>query len=240
MFKLSPHLPSHATVVAYLALFLAMSGTAYAAATIDSTDVVDESIKSVDLKNGGAVKSEDVVNESLSGQDIKEGTLTKVPNADLLDGKDSTDFALAGDVRVGLLGDASQVRVGYENTVIPALEVGVAALAVYDMQGDYRCPDFPAENNGTLYLTLQGPGDLFIDQGETNPTYINVPDQNDFQTQLEATASGERFTIQYLKTAPGDPVMMTLLVFIVGVPGLAGVNHGTCHVQAQIIDNEGR
>ncbi len=39
-------------IVAYLALVVAMSGTAYAAATIGSGDVIDNSLRSVDLKDG--------------------------------------------------------------------------------------------------------------------------------------------------------------------------------------------
>lgn len=218
MLKLTAHRPRHAIVVAYLALFMAMSGTAYAAATIDSTDVVDESIKSVDLKNGAAVKSEDVVNESLSGQDIKEATL-KFP--------------------VDLLGASGRGRMGHESVTVPALEAWPYALAVNQLAADYRCPDFPAENDGTLYLQIDGPGDLFIDQGEPNPTYIRVPDQHSFGTALVTKASGDAFTIQYEfeGNATYKPAIMTLFIFTVGRPGLAGVNHGTCHVQAQIFDS---
>ncbi|HEX8101122.1 MAG TPA: hypothetical protein VF533_00780 [Solirubrobacteraceae bacterium] len=52
--------PGHATVVAYLALFVALGGTgAYAANTIGSADVVDESLLSRDIKNA-EVKSADI------------------------------------------------------------------------------------------------------------------------------------------------------------------------------------
>jgi len=42
--------PRHGTVVAYVALFVALGGSAYAAATIGSAQVVDDSLRSVDLK----------------------------------------------------------------------------------------------------------------------------------------------------------------------------------------------
>ena len=59
-----------------LALFLVLTGgVAYAAATIGSADVIDESLRSVDLKNGAAVKGLDVVDESLAGADVAESTL---------------------------------------------------------------------------------------------------------------------------------------------------------------------
>ena len=68
-------------LVAYLALFLAMSGTAYAAATIGSRQVIDESLLSRDLKNNAAVNSSDVVNNGLTGADVNEDTLGQVPRA---------------------------------------------------------------------------------------------------------------------------------------------------------------
>lgn len=62
--------------VAYLALVVATSGTAYAAATIGSAQVVNDSLRSVDLRDGAAVKGVDVVNGSLTGRDVKGDSLT--------------------------------------------------------------------------------------------------------------------------------------------------------------------
>jgi hypothetical protein len=104
---------TYANVVATMALFLAMGGGAYAAATIDSADVVNGSLKSVDLSNTDGVRGADVrddtlVGGGLTGVDIKEATLNEVPSAlsaiqarsadqaDFLDGKDSSDFAGTG------------------------------------------------------------------------------------------------------------------------------------------------
>jgi hypothetical protein len=72
--------PSHSTIVAYLALFIALgAGGAYAADTIGSSDVIDESLLSRDIKNGqvrggdialDSIGSARVINGSLSGADI--------------------------------------------------------------------------------------------------------------------------------------------------------------------------
>jgi hypothetical protein len=100
--------PSHATVVAYLALFVALGGTgAYAANTVFSTDIVDGEVKTPDLAGaavsapklkpgavatdklaGAAVTSDkvkdntlggrDVLDNSLKGADIDESTLTNI------------------------------------------------------------------------------------------------------------------------------------------------------------------
>jgi hypothetical protein len=70
--------PSHATVVAYLALFVAVStGGAYAANTVFSTDIVDGEVKTPDLASG-AVNGAKVADNSLSGTDVigKPGTGT--------------------------------------------------------------------------------------------------------------------------------------------------------------------
>jgi hypothetical protein len=80
-------LGSHArhNLVAYLALFVALGGTAVAAKPmVTGADVEDGSL------TGG-----DVQNDSLTGSDILESSLGKVGDADTLDGKDSTDFVSA-------------------------------------------------------------------------------------------------------------------------------------------------
>jgi hypothetical protein len=61
---------SHATVVAYLALFVALGGSAYAAATITGRDVVDRSLTGVDIRNG-TVRSADVA--GVTGEDLGPG-----------------------------------------------------------------------------------------------------------------------------------------------------------------------
>jgi hypothetical protein len=101
---------TYANVVATLALVLVVAGgTAYAANTIGSSDIIDESILSEDVKNG-EVKTADVGNsqihsvdirndtltggdiadDALTGADVSESTLATVPNATTVDGLDSS------------------------------------------------------------------------------------------------------------------------------------------------------
>jgi hypothetical protein len=61
---------SHTTVVAYLALFVALGGSAYAAATITGRDVVDRSLTGADIRNG-TIRSPDV--RSITGADLGPG-----------------------------------------------------------------------------------------------------------------------------------------------------------------------
>jgi hypothetical protein len=81
--------PKYANVTATLALFVALGGTSYAAATISSADVQNGSLRSVDIKNE-SLKSQDVDNGSLTGSDLKNGSIksSDVDNASLL----ATDF----------------------------------------------------------------------------------------------------------------------------------------------------
>ena len=86
-----------------LALFLVLTGgVAYAANTVGSDDVIDNSLLSADVKNqqlkSADVRDDDLSNGGLKGSDIIEGSLATVPNADQLDGRDSKDFARLGGV----------------------------------------------------------------------------------------------------------------------------------------------
>jgi hypothetical protein len=68
--KLRIHPPSHATVVAYLALFVALGGSAYAVATVTGKDIKNRSITKADIKKNG-----------LTGREILERALGRVPRA---------------------------------------------------------------------------------------------------------------------------------------------------------------
>ena len=105
MSRLRQKLPGHATVAAYLAIFFALSAGAIAAATIDSGDVVNNSLKSVDLKNGGGAKGIDVRNRSLRGNDIRNGQLRGAQVADnSIRGADTNEPSLQLSQRILQLG----------------------------------------------------------------------------------------------------------------------------------------
>jgi hypothetical protein len=83
-------------LVAYVALFIALGGTAYASGTIGSDDIIDDSIRSIDVANdtstgGGlapadlrpdSVGSSEARDDGLKGVDIDESSLGSVPRAD--------------------------------------------------------------------------------------------------------------------------------------------------------------
>jgi hypothetical protein len=105
--KLRLRRPGHATVVAYLALFVALGGTGAWATheVILSSDIVDGEVKTPDLANVGvtapklatgavtnaklaanAVTGAKVFDNSLTGADINEASLGTVPNASKVGG----------------------------------------------------------------------------------------------------------------------------------------------------------
>lgn len=79
-----------------LALFVALGGTAYAAATIGSADIIDNSVASVDLKNNDVLAA-DVLDGTLGGLDVFNGSLTGTDvSNDSLTGADIKEASLAG------------------------------------------------------------------------------------------------------------------------------------------------
>jgi hypothetical protein len=66
--------PSPALVIACVALFVALSGVAYAAATIESTDIVDGSIRNRDFKDG-TLRGNEAKRNGFGGGAIKERSL---------------------------------------------------------------------------------------------------------------------------------------------------------------------
>lgn len=70
--RLRAHLTGN--VVAYAALFVALGGTSYAAVTIGSKQITNNSVRSVDLRDND-VASRDIKNRSIKGIDVARGTL---------------------------------------------------------------------------------------------------------------------------------------------------------------------
>ena len=76
--------PSPALIVALVALFISIGGVGYAAATIGSAQIKNNSIRGKDIRNS-TITGKDVKNNSLSGADILESKLGKVPSASSAD-----------------------------------------------------------------------------------------------------------------------------------------------------------
>lgn len=62
--------PNHSMIVSYLALFVALGGTAFAATKLTGADIADGSLSGADLRNG-SVRSTDV--KGITGNDLGPG-----------------------------------------------------------------------------------------------------------------------------------------------------------------------
>ena len=101
--KIALRRPSPALVIACIALFVSMGGVSYGFATgaidgreirngtITHKDVRNNEVRGADIRNS-TIGGRDVAFNTLGGNDIKESTLAKVPDADNVDGVDSSAF----------------------------------------------------------------------------------------------------------------------------------------------------
>ena len=98
--------PSPALIIAVIALFISLSGVSYGVATgfIDSREILNNQVRSVDIRNNeirtrdlrnnevrgidirnSTIQSRDIAINAVRGEDVKEDTLAKVPSALLAD-----------------------------------------------------------------------------------------------------------------------------------------------------------
>jgi len=92
---------TYANVVATLALFLALGGASYAAARIGSASIINNSVRTQDLRNNDirsrdirnrTITNADILTNTVTGRQVRESSLSKVPDADRLDGADGASY----------------------------------------------------------------------------------------------------------------------------------------------------
>jgi len=102
-------------IVALIALFVALGGTAYAAATIGSGQIIDELSKSQDIKNG-EVKNADLGTDAVGSGKISDG---QVKAADIANGAVTSD-KLATAPAAAVFNSASEAVPTATGTVLHA------------------------------------------------------------------------------------------------------------------------
>jgi hypothetical protein len=113
MNRLKQLVPSPAMAVAVVSLFVALGGVGYAAATIGSAQIKNNSIRGKDIKNR-TIGSKDIKKNGLGGTNIKESKLGKVPSASTADAAGTAGTA-GNAATVGGLPPGSLVRVARAN-----------------------------------------------------------------------------------------------------------------------------
>jgi hypothetical protein len=117
---------SSAHVISLVALFISIGGTAFAAATIGSSNVVNDSLKSKDLKDNKAVQSVDVVDGSLTGGDLADGT---VATGDLANNAVTSTKIADGAVGTADLADNSVTSAKVVNDTLTGDDISESTLA---------------------------------------------------------------------------------------------------------------
>jgi hypothetical protein len=155
--------PRYANVTSTLALFVALSGGAYAAASLPARSVGPTQLKKnavvrAKIKNKAvdgskiatnAVNGSKVAADSLSGSDIDESTLAKVPAATLADGAGHANSAAAVDKITYKTATGTATPDGGSATAAcdPGQHVVGGGLRVDDPASAFVVDDFPDAGN---------------------------------------------------------------------------------------------
>jgi hypothetical protein len=188
-------------VVSTLALFVALGGTAYAAATIGSDDVIDDSLRSEDIKNetlrggdltpgtigssrvaDGTLVSSDVQDDALTGTDIKNGTIgASDVAANSRGGGRIADNSLKGtDIDEGSL---TGVKISGITYVYGDSRVNGEATSQSFQGANAYCP--PGQTLiGTGFDVTGGKAGVYPD--ETSAITVNVVDPGEIYVKVEA------------------------------------------------------
>jgi hypothetical protein len=121
---------SYANVMATLALLVALGGGAYAIERVSSREIVNGTIRSIDLKNRKAVRAADVKRDGLRGEQIDERTI------------DAASFApVAGDEA----GDCNPAPSAFTDCASVALRLHAKSRVLAVATGNQESIDGPAK-----------------------------------------------------------------------------------------------
>ncbi len=219
--------PSLTNVVVTVTLITIFSaGTAVAALTVRSIDIVDGEVKTVDLANG-AVTNAKIAANAVTGAKVDESTLGIVPNANLLDGKDSTSF-VSGPGRV--FPASSQFSWGdgvYLFIYGTALDVGFNVLG--------HCYDnkifFTNEGSASwdVWIRVDG-GDPVFGQPGPAGSYPN-------DSVIATAASGPPHLATIHAVQPSTGRQAFVEVSVRGIPPPGSDGYGNCYTYATVVLN---
>jgi hypothetical protein len=174
--------PSPALAIACLSLFIALSGVAYAAATIGSGDIIDGSIRNRDFKDG-TLRGNEAKRNGFGGGAIKERSLNsaeldatklgKVGSAATADGITRHAVISAAGAAVRGRGTTSATRSG-EGQYQVVFDTDVRTCAYFATLGD-PAAGAPAAGeiavgsvagnaNGVLVVTRDSAGTAMVDR----------------------------------------------------------------------------
>jgi hypothetical protein len=175
--------PSPTFVIACLALFIALSGVAYAAATIGSEDIVDGSIRNRDFKDG-TLRGNEAKRNGFGGGAIKESTLdasqldeddiAKVKNAGVADGLTRHAVVAATGTLARGRGTTSSTRSG-EGQYQVVFDADVKACTYFATLGDTADGAPPAGEIAVSSLAGNANGVLVVTRDSTGAATADRP-----------------------------------------------------------------
>ena len=162
--------PSRA--ISAVAIFVALGGTGYAAATVGSAQIKNNSVRGKDVRNS-TLTGRDVKRNSLTGSDVAESRLGKVHSAVRADSAGSAGAAggLAGAASAGLLSTGKATTSGVVKLPRVGTSPATSPERVLLRQGPFtigvKC--YEAAGNPSLQLSLRSsePGSV-INGDQTN------------------------------------------------------------------------
>jgi hypothetical protein len=162
--------PSPALVIACVALFVALGGVAYAAATIGSDDIINGSIRNRDFKDG-TLRGQEAKRNGFGGGAIKETTLDasqldaddigKVKDAAVADGLSRHAVVAAAGTLARGRGTTSAARTG-EGQYQVVFNADVKACTYFATLGDTVDGAPPAGEIGVSSLAGNANGVLVV------------------------------------------------------------------------------
>jgi hypothetical protein len=175
--------PSPALVIACLALFVALGGVAYAAATIDSSDIVNGSIRNRDFKDG-TLRGQEAKRNGFGGGAIKETSLDasqldpndigKVKDAGVADGLSRHAVVTATGVLSRNRGATSAERTG-EGQYQVVFNADVKACTYFATLGDTAEGAPPAGEIAVSSLAGNANGVLVVTRDSTGAATADRP-----------------------------------------------------------------
>jgi hypothetical protein len=166
----------------------------------------------------GSVTGNKVVDGSLKGADIDESTLGIVPNADTIDGLDSSAFVRGP----GSLRESSS---DLPPDAAPHVFLDEPAFFLY-----YYCPETLTENGQFgIGNHLDEPMDVFWDNGSGNPEYFSLAaETSTVHAEFQTRPAGELITFQLHTASEGVATIWMMSVH----------RQSDCHVQAQVVNGQ--
>jgi hypothetical protein len=192
---------TYGSVIATIALFVALGGSSYAAITITGGNIKNGTVTGSDLKDE-SVKGRDVDNGTLTGSDVKNGSLT---SSDIGDGTLSAADFKAGELAAGPAGPAGPPGTGaLTNAVVRRTDVPLPAFT--QAVGTASCANGEiAVGGGAGYGTLDPKVAILFDE----PLEIDgsPPEEGDLATQWHAGANNAN--------GPASGLNKTMTVYVV-------------------------